>query len=115
MGTLLPLFEDEIRRRLWKDDLHHVPMANRTETVSAEAAARRLGIFLDALAWRTCTESVGAERYLLDARYEGVNRSDSDRALQQAVKEMIETLPPEARHGRGWKVLQAALEQLGAG
>jgi hypothetical protein len=118
VGTLLPLVEDPIRKRLWRRDLHHVPMrpdAAPASDADPGDAARTLEVFLDRLAWRTAVRSTGAEQYLLDDRYAAVTRSASDAALRRHIGQFLGSLPPEAQRSGGWRIVRDALRQLGQG
>ncbi len=121
VGTVLSLHEDPARRLLWKDDLQSValtPPLNGTEADEdrqrlQQAAARRLEVMLDRIAWRAATTRGGSERYLLDPRYDALERPTAEEDLRKRLRELRRSAPPELRASRSWRVLTQALERLG--
>lgn len=112
IGTVLQLQADAVREELWKDDLHHLSMAE--EAAADSIAARQLEIFLDRVVWEAARASRGSERYLLDDRYAGMAWSDSERALRDRLVALSRDVTPAERGTRAWQTVRAALRQLGA-
>lgn len=122
VGTVLALFEDPARDRLWHGDLHFIPMSPAAPATSQRsdgsvdpseiaAAARRLDIFLDQLAAASCDDAP----YVLNERYRELISVD-DQALVEALRPLIDAAPPSSK-GRAdspaWEKARALLRDLG--
>ncbi len=113
-GTCVTLFHNELFETLWKGDMAWVRMGGGDETqLSADswrtqlpAAARRLEIFLDYLAYR----NVGSE-HLLSDRFKG-SLSDSEVALKEALLVLVDN--PEASQAPQWAQVERLLRSLGS-
>ncbi len=121
VGTVLALRSDPARERLWKADLDHFALAAAPEPGEpAEdarerelAAARRLEVFLDRLAWRATTDRGGREAVLLDERYAAMAWTDAERDLRTRLAELA-ACEPQFRGSPAWRTVEAALRALGA-
>lgn len=122
VGTVLALRADPAREKLWEPDLDHVAMAEPPARDDEEEAtralvmrgARRLELFLDRLAWRAANVRGGRETFLLDPRYDAVQRSPAEEALRQRLLELERSAGPEERNTAAWQAVGAALRSLGA-
>lgn len=129
VGTVLSLFENRARRKLWEDDLDFLPMyANsRSDELKAEdpreldaeatreleekleaRAARELEIFLDGLA----RESADDSSFVMDDAYSGL-LSDSDRTLVGELRAVASQPRDSDTTSAVWPHVSALLEELG--
>jgi hypothetical protein len=107
LGTVLSVEPQPMRERLWAGDLTWVTLGE-----DALDGARRLEIFLDAVAAHACNDGA----YLLDQRF-GDLLGDQERRLSNALRELhrsVDQAAQTAPHGREWRELQAVLSRLGA-
>ncbi|OAI40076.1 hypothetical protein AYO39_00250 [Actinobacteria bacterium SCGC AG-212-D09] len=112
-GTVLTLFPDEVRRRLWHRDLSTIAIDSKPEgdqtDESRRRAARRLAIFLDRVAFR----ATPATLYLLDRTYEGVLGPD-----EKLLREQLQNLGTQASQvspdSAAWRRIRTLLAEFGA-
>ncbi len=99
-GTVLTLNDDPVTRQLWRSDLDFVFLPN----------PRTLDIFLDAvLAYGASSTS-----YLLaDGFASALSRQDQE--LSDALRHMVDSLPPSARTGSSWGAVEQMLRRFGWG
>lgn len=108
VGTVLSLFTDPGRQRLWSDDLHFLPLiGSRYADDMIPIAARELEIFLDDLGVASCDEA----SYVLDPRYADL-LTEADRALTPAVADLAE-LAGTHPSTPAWTKVAAMLGELG--
>jgi hypothetical protein len=112
VGTVLALFGNPARDRLWQEDLEFIPMSPVVagEEPDDAGAARQLEIFLDQLAIASCDDAP----YVLNERYLELV-SEDDRRLAKALRPLIAAA---ARRGSApetsaWTRAQALLRDLG--
>jgi hypothetical protein len=106
LGTVLSVEPQPVRERLWAGDLTWVTLGDE-----ALEGARRLEIFLDAVAAHACDDGA----YLLDPRFGGL-LGDQERRLSNALRELhrsVDQAVQSAPHRREWRELQAVLSKLG--
>jgi hypothetical protein len=107
LGTVLSVEPQPMRERLWAGDLTWVTLGE-----DSVDGARRLEIFLDAVAAHACDDGA----YLLDQRF-GDLLGDQERRLSNALRELhrgVDQAAQSAPHRREWRELQAVLSKLGA-
>lgn len=110
LGTVLTLGAPPLRARLWEGELAWIGFGGE----SGEAQARRLEIFLDAVA----TYAVPSAPYLLHPHYADL-LDDDEADLALRARDLATRLRAAAdtatlRNDTGWAELVAALESLGA-
>lgn len=120
VGTVLALRHDPARERLWRADLDHFALAHAPEQEESAdssralelAAARRLEIFLDRVAWRARIERGGKEAFLLDERYAAMDWTEAERELRTRLAALA-ACEPQFRDSPAWETVGAALRALG--
>lgn len=116
IGTVLALHEDSARARLWGKDLDQVcfgPEGPEGARVSILVAARKLEIFLDRVGWRARRVRGGSEAYLLDERYEAVDRPDAEVELRRRLRALVSDAGPDLRATPAWQQVRRAVTSLG--
>ncbi|HET9646621.1 MAG TPA: SIR2 family protein [Microlunatus sp.] len=121
VGTVLTLFEDPARHRMWQGDLDFIPMVPtapvRSDDTCGEvspsaiaAAARRLDIFLDQLAAASCDDAP----YVLNERYRELLSAD-DQVLADALQRLREAAGSSGRRADSpaWAKARNLLRELG--
>lgn len=106
-GASLGLRHDPIFERLWGSDLEQVSVEDPEVPGVDSPAARRLEIFLDALAQL----SAAATAHILDPRFNAI-LSDSDRALRDHLLALVERVPG-ARGSDAWPKVVELIRSLG--
>lgn len=115
-GTVLMLAAEPFVEEMWKDELRFVaagpPVAAGLDREARAAVlaerARRVEIFLDALLARAPLDPL----HLLRHRFSG-SLTDGERTFRDAIAELVERLPAEARCGPAWERLRDLVERLG--
>lgn len=79
-----------------------------------EPAARLLEVFLDRLAWKAATTRAGSEAFLLDPRYDAVQRPAAETQLRKRLEALLAEVTPEERGTLAWRSIRGALAALGA-
>ena len=120
VGTVLTLFDDPARDRLWHGDLQFIPMApafvpppgsdGRIPDAVVAAAARKLEIFLDELAAASCDDAP----YVVNERYRELV-SPEDRILANALQKLVEVADSTGRGADtpAWRKARDLLRELG--
>jgi hypothetical protein len=111
-GTVLTLFPDEVRRRLWERDVAAIAMDTAPPAEDDEAsihrAGRRLEIFLDRLVHQAAPASV----HLLDRTYADALGPD-----EQLLRKSLEHVAAQAARVPGeaasWRRVRALLRDFG--
>lgn len=107
-GASLGLRNDPVFQQLWGQDLQQISVEDPCARGQDPPAARRLEIFLDALA----EKSAPANAHLLDPRFDAV-LSDNERRLRDLLLS-IETQADEGiRKTRAWPLVADLLHTLG--
>jgi hypothetical protein len=107
-GTVLTLFEDELEREIWAEDLDVLPMIAGTATaVSVAEAARELEVFLDLVGFLSTTSAA----FFLDETYSYL--SDDEAQLRDSLIELAERTS-RARKGTVAYLVKRFLEDLGS-
>ncbi len=122
VGTVLTLREDAARERLWRSDLEQVGVwpaaapgqSDEDRWRDEKCAARRLEIFLDRVAWRAAVSRGGSERYLLDERYDAMERTQDERSLREKLRRLERAVDAGEKATPAWATVQAALRALGS-
>jgi hypothetical protein len=104
-GTFLDIDDYPAKRELWSDKLHWIPLGVHDIRVSA----RRLEIFLDAVAMYAAVDSP----WLLDPRFAGL-LSEEGRELACAARALHRRAQAAAGSNDHWLPLVQALGELGA-
>jgi hypothetical protein len=107
LGTVLSVEPQPMRERLWAGDLTWVTLGE-----TPLDGARRLEIFLDAVAAHACSDSA----YLLDERFADL-LGDDERRLASGLRELrrsVDKVAQGAGHRQEWHELLAVLSKLGA-
>ena len=112
LGSVLTLGSPPLRARLWEGELDWVAFEGET----GEVQARRLEIFLDAVATHACQVAP----YLLHPHYADLLDDDVEADLAGRAGQLATDLAAAAksgslRHDTGWAELLEALRSLGAG
>jgi hypothetical protein len=81
-GTVLTLFEDELEREIWADDLDVVPMIADARGATLEDASRELEMFLDLVAFLSTTSAA----FFLDPTYSYL--SDDEAPLRDLLRRL---------------------------
>ena len=106
-GASLGLRYDPIFERLWGSDLQQVSVEDPEIPGVDAPAARRLEIFLDALAQL----AAAATAHILDPRFNAI-LSDSDRVLRDHLLTLV-NCAPEARDSDAWPKIVELIRSLG--
>jgi hypothetical protein len=107
-GTVLTLFEDELEREIWAEDLDVLPMiAGTATTVSIEEAARELEVFLDLVGFLSTTSAA----FFLDSTYSYLS---NDEALLRDSLIKLAQETSGARTGTVAYLVKRFLEDLGS-
>lgn len=103
-GTVLDAQGDEVRGRLWDDQLEWLAFSEG----DVARGSRQVEIFLDRVATHASRES----SWVLDSRFEGL-LPESEWAMADAARRLLATLPQ--REGTKWSPLVRQLREMGAG
>jgi hypothetical protein len=117
VGTVLALQREPAREQLWSSDLDYVAMTEapgKGEKPPLEPAARLLEVFLDRLAWKAATTRAGSEAFLLDPRYDAMQRPAAETQLRERLEGLLDQVTDEERGTAAWRGVRAALAALGA-
>jgi NAD-dependent SIR2 family protein deacetylase len=107
-GTVLTLFEDELEREIWADDLLVVPMIKGTdEMTTREVAARELEVFLDLVGFLSTTSAA----FFLDPSYSSLSEDEAE--LRTSLWQLAEATSAAEKGSVGY-VVKRFLENLGA-
>lgn len=109
IGTTLMLRRDPIFETLWGNDLQQASLEAPEKPGNDAAAARRLEVFLDALAHHAATDSV----HLLDGRFDAI-LTDPERRLRDLLIELVHKADPEVKRSAAWARIAELLRELGA-
>lgn len=107
-GASLGLRNDPVFEQLWGQDLKQISVEDATEPGADPPAARRLEIFLDALAEKSST----ANAHLLDPRFDAV-LSDDERRLRDLLLSIEGQADDAIRKTRAWPLVDELLHVLG--
>ena len=108
-GTALTLHPGAVDEKVWLGEIDVVPVGAADDL---PAAARRLEVFLDRVAWAALRKSELAGEYLLDDRYAS-GYTDADRALRRALEPLVAAAGSEATESTGWAKAERFLLSLG--
>lgn len=111
MATVVHLTAEPAREALYNEGLAHVALA--PEGSSVRDAARVLELFLDRLGWAASRARSGSERYLLDTRYDGLERPPEEQRLKERLRSFLAETTPEERETAAWRRVAQALSDLG--
>jgi hypothetical protein len=117
VGTVLALQREPARQQLWSSDLDYVAMTEApagSEKPPLAPAARLLEVFLDRLAWKATTTCTGSEAFLLDERYDAMQRPEAETQLRKRLEALLHEVTAEERETPAWRGIQDALAALGA-
>ncbi|GJF12684.1 SIR2 family protein [Mycolicibacterium cyprinidarum] len=107
-GTILTLFDDELERELWEDDLHVVPMVlGRREAKDVAVVARQLEIFLDLVGYLATTSAA----FFLDLSYRVL--SDDEKELRDLLVKLAAETKESPEGSVGYQVRRFLID-LGA-
>ena len=109
-GASLGLRDDPVFERLWGQDLKQISVEDRNCPGAEDPAARRLEIFLDALAQK----SAAANAHLLDQRFDAI-LSEHERRLRDLLIELDAQADEGVRATRTWPLVEDLLRTLGGG
>lgn len=109
-GASLGLRNDPVFEQLWGQDLHQISVEEPNAPGQDPPAARRLEIFLDALA----EKSAPANAHLLDPRFDAV-LSENERRLRDLLLSIEQQADEGIRETRAWPLVAELLQTLGAG
>jgi len=107
-GASLGLRNDPVFEQLWGQDLQQISVEDPAAPGQDPPAARRLEIFLDALA----EKSAPANAHLLDARFDAV-LSDNERRLRDLLLSIDTQADEGIRQTRAWPLVAELLHTLG--
>lgn len=107
-GASLGLRNDPVFQQLWGQDLKQISVEDPLEPNQDPPAARRLEIFLDALA----EKSSPANAHLLDPRFDAV-LSDDERRLRDLLLSIESHADDAIRQTRAWPLVDDLLRTLG--
>lgn len=107
-GASLGLRNDPVFERLWGQDLKQISVEDPDCTGVDAPAARRMEIFLDALAQKSAT----ANAHLLDPRFDAI-LSDDERRLRDLLLELGAKADLGIRETRAWPLVEDLLRTLG--
>lgn len=107
-GASLGLRDDPVFARLWGADLEQVSVEDPLHPGNDAAAARRLEVFLDALA----QHAAAANAHLLDARFDAI-LSPSERRLRDLLLHLQEEADDAIRETSAWPRVEELLRTLG--
>lgn len=107
-GASLGLRNDPVFEQLWGQDLYQISVEEPHAPGQDPPAARRLEIFLDALA----EKSAPANAHLLDARFDAV-LSEDERRLRDLLLSIDEQADEGIRQTRAWPLVAELLHTLG--
>ena len=79
-----------------------------------EPAARLLDVLVDRLAWKAATTRAGSEAFLLDPRYDAMQRPDAETQLRKRLEALLDEVTQEERATPAWRSVRTALAALGA-
>lgn len=107
-GASLGLRRDPVFERLWGQDLQQISVEAPQHLGEDAPAARRLEIFLDALAQQSAT----ANAHLLDPRFDAI-LTDHERRLRDLLSALDKQADAGVRSTRAWPLVEELLRTLG--
>lgn len=107
LGTVLTLSPDAARAQLWEGRFDYV--ATSGEPAPSGVAARRLAVFLDAVAMYATPPS-----HVADERYAATLPDDASRAVAARARD-LRRLIADLPHASAWDGVATALDDAGAG